>query len=121
MKRILIAMALCCGIVVAQQSGTLVWNPNGSSITVTGPATPTTLNLTLPQKNGTLALIGDIPSTAVVNGSITLVSGTGSATIPAASVRCIVSDASGNSVKYTKGATSLTVQGVGPVIDFACF
>lgn len=123
MKRILITMLLCVGVVGAQQVGSLVWNPNGSSITVTGPTQATTLSLTLPAKNGTFALLSDIPTTppSIVSGSITLNNGAGSATIPATVVRCVVSDASGNSVKYAKSATSLAVQGVGPVIDFACF
>lgn len=125
MKRTIIVMLLCVGIVGAQQAGSLVWNPAGSSITVSGPATPATLSFTLPSKNGTFALTSDIvpttPTVTITNGSITLVNGTGTATIPSTIQRCIVSDASGNSVKYSKGSSSLTVQGVGPVVDFACF
>jgi hypothetical protein len=123
MKRIVIAMLLCVGVVGAQQAGSLVWNPNGSSITVTGPAVPATLNFTLPAKNGTLALLSDISVTppSIVSGSVTLTNGAGSTTIPSTVTRCVVSDASGNSVKYAKGATTLTVQGVGPIIDYACF
>ena len=123
MKRILITMLLCVGVAGAQQVGSLVWNPNGSSITVTGPSQATTLSLTLPAKNGTFALLSDIPTTppSIVSGSITLNNGAGSATVPSTVVRCVVSDASGNSVKYAKSVTTLTVQGVGPTVDFACF
>ena len=118
----IIMMLTCVVIVSAQQIGSLVWNPNGSSITVTGPTQASTLSLTLPAKNGTFALLSDIPTTppSIVSGSITLNNGTGSATIPAAVARCVVSDGSGNSVKYTKMSTTLTVFGVGPVIDFIC-
>ena len=79
MKRILITMLLCVGVAGAQQVGSLVWNPNGSSITVTGPSQATTLSLTLPAKNGTFALLSDIPTTppSIVSGSITLNNGAG--------------------------------------------
>ena len=116
-------MLLCVGVVGAQQVGSLVWNPNGSSITVTGPSQPGTLSFTLPAKNGTFALLSDIPTTppSIASGSMTLSNGAGTATIPSTVTRCVVSDASGNSVKYVKSTTTLAVQGVGPVIDYACF
>lgn len=122
MKRILLAIILCVGVVSAQSVGSLVWNPNGSNVTVNAPTNAGTLIYALPGKSGTLALTSDTPPPAnTVSGSITLANGTGTATIPLATVRCIVSDPSGNSVKYAKVAGTLTVNGVGPVIDFACF
>lgn len=121
MKRIVIAMLLCVGVVGAQQAGSLVWNPNGSSVTVNAPANAGTLAYALPGKSGTLALTTDIAALPVTSGTITLSNGTGSATVPLTTVRCVVSDPSGNSVKYAKAAGTLTVSGVGPTIDFACF
>jgi hypothetical protein len=128
MKRIVIAMLLCAGLVAAQQSGVLNWNPNGSNITVTGPASAgTTFSFALPAKSGTFAMTSDIPSPTVTampifsSGTITLVNGTGSAMVASTVVRCIVSDGSGNSVKYSRLGASLTVFGVGPTIDYACF
>lgn len=124
MKRTIIAMLLCAGVVAAQQGGVLNWNPNGSSITITGPVSAgTAFAYALPAKGGTLALLSDIApvQSTTISGSITLTNGTGTATVASTVVRCVVSDGSGNSVKYSRSATTLTVFGVGPIIDYACF
>lgn len=121
MRRIIIAMLLCVGIVSAQQSGSLVWNPNGSNATVNAPTNAGALTYTLPGKSGTLALTSDVPpAPGVANGSISLTSGTGTALIPSASTRCIVSDPSGNSVRYVRAGTSLTVWSGGLMVDWIC-
>lgn len=124
MKRTIITMLLCVGVVGAQQAGSLVWNPNGSSVTVNAPANAGTLAYALPGKSGTLALIADLPSApaspTIASGTITLTNGTGTATVPTTVVRCVVSDPSGNSVKYSRLGTTLTVSGVGPTVDFVC-
>lgn len=121
MKRVIIAMLLCVGVVGAQQSGSLVWNPNGSNVTVNAPANGGTLTYALPVKSGTLALTADIATPPqLANGTITLVNGTGTASIPSSIVRCVVSDPSGNSVRYTRSGGTLTVFGVGPTVDWVC-
>jgi hypothetical protein len=126
MKRIVIAMILCAGAAAAQQAGgVLNWSPNGSNITVNGPTSAgTAFTYALPGRSGTLALTSDLTPTApvvsIANGTITLTNGSGSATVPATVVRCVVSDPSGNSVKYARAGTTLSVSGVGPTVDFIC-
>lgn len=127
MKRVILAMFICVGVVGAQQSGVLNWNPNGSVVSINAPTTSgTAFNYALPTKSGTLALTTDIPppvsapAPSVINGTITLAGGTGTAIIPSTTSRCVVSDPSGNSVRYMRGATVLTVFGAGQSVDFIC-
>jgi hypothetical protein len=121
MNRVILVMLLCVTIVGAQQAGSLVWNPNGSNITVNGPTTPgAALTYAFPAKSGTVALTSDVTTPSIVNGSISLTNGTGSATLPTGITRCVVSDPSGNSVKYSQAPTTLTVFGVGPVVHYIC-
>lgn len=126
MKRIIIftcyTIALSVGVVLAQ-AGALNWNPNGSNSTISGAATGT-FSYQLPAKNGTFAMTSDITAaSATQSGTITLSSGAGVATFaPAfASVPvCVVSDPSGNSVKYSRTTIALNVAGVGPTVDWTC-
>src|SRR5690348_7084785 len=59
MRKTITAMLLCVGVVAARQStGILNWNPNGSTITINGPATSgTAFTYALPSRSGTLALV----------------------------------------------------------------
>jgi len=131
MKKLLVLFGLLVvtGVVYAQQSGSLVWNPNGATTTINAPATGT-FTYTLPTKTGTFALVSDVPTTTPVPvptpphyfGFVTLVNGTGTVSFPTSVNGCRVSDRSGNSVKYgpTGNPAVWQFSGVGPTVDYEC-
>lgn len=125
MRELLLILVLS-SVVFGQQVGKLSWDSKAAQTTINAQPAGV-FDYTLPARSGTFALLADIPATSAPvvpeqRGRITLVNGTGSVVLTGFTQvpTCIPADPSGNSVKYTPTATSLTVWGVGPVIDYSC-
>lgn len=88
------------------------------------PANPI-VTVQSPARSGTMALKEDIvagPASTEQRGETPLVNGTATVVLTGFTVKpfCVVSDPSGNSVRFIATATSLTLSGVGPSVIWSC-
>lgn len=134
----MIALLALSVIAYAQQSGALVWNPNGSNTTINAPASSgTAFTYQLPSKTGnqTFAMLSDIttgptPAPTPVPtpvgppryvGVVTLVNGTASVTLPTITTGCRVSSRSGIDPRYSLTGATWTFNGAPTdTVDYDC-
>lgn len=121
---VVVAMAMVCTIIAAAQTNTFTIGNFTLSVPNTNPA----VTIQTPGRSGVLALRDELPTGPITQqpvaqrGLITLANGQGNAPLSGFTVApvCVVSDPSGNSVKYTVAASRLDVSGVGPTVYYIC-